>query len=98
MVARSAGNTCATGNAALHQDALIWRPTGATLMSRRIGRRKGIAMVFAAITRRARRSVARRNAYHRLLREIETFSDRELSEMGAAREAIRHEVRRSVYG
>jgi len=59
---------------------------------------QGIAMVFAAITRRARRSVARRNAYHRLLREIETFSDCELSEMGTAREAIRHEVRRSVYG
>lgn len=55
-------------------------------------------MAFSAIIRRARRSAARRNAYHRLLREIETFSDRELSDMGTAREAIRREAWRSVYG
>ena len=98
VVARRAGDICTVGNAAMPQDALIYRPPSATLMWGRRNRCKGIAMAFSAIIRRARRSAARRNAYHRLLREIETFSDRELSDMGTAREAIRREAWRSVYG
>ncbi len=55
-------------------------------------------MALSDIVRRARRSLTRRAEYHRLFREIESFSDRELCEMGTTRNEIRREAWRAVYG
>lgn len=55
-------------------------------------------MALSEIVRRARRGLARRSDYHRLVREIENFSDRELCEMGTTRDEIRREAGRAVYG
>ena len=55
-------------------------------------------MAVSEIVRRARSNLARRNEYHRLFREIESYSDRELSDMGTTRNDIRREARRAVYG
>ena len=55
-------------------------------------------MALSEIVRRARRSLARRNDYNHLFREIENFSDRELCEMGTTRREIRREAWRAVYG
>jgi uncharacterized protein YjiS (DUF1127 family) len=55
-------------------------------------------MVPSEIVRRARKRLARRNEYHRLFREIENFSDRELCEMGTTRHEIRREAWRAVHG
>jgi|APTNR8051073442_1049403.scaffolds.fasta_scaffold93619_2 uncharacterized protein YjiS (DUF1127 family) len=54
-------------------------------------------MALSQIVRRARRSLARRGAYNRLIREIESYSDRELSDMGTTRGEIRREAWRTLY-